>query len=632
MPADPASPQTRQNSGQPAQPATGTALCPHQGAQAPAGRRRAFLCLAILAAITALAAFYMLGAGSMLLSEPDEARCALIARHMVTSGDWLAPQLLDRPYFDKPPLYFWMLAASVRTFGQSEWALRLPSAIIGAVTVVLTGLLALQLFGRRAALIAGGTFAVSIAGLMAARVVRMDMLLALWITASLLCWVRASLPSRPAQGVPLPEPSGPGTKVSWSSCRLVTMAPCPSSPQPLFWYVMMYICMALGCLTKGPVAILLPVLIIVLYLALSRPIRDLPRGIWRLRPLTGMMIIAVTYGSWVAYMTWRYPQYPQEFFWRQNVDRFGGSGLDATAAWWVIPGAFLGGLMPWAAVAGLAAWDRRPRRGIPPAEKLLWIWGLAVLVFFTLSRARLPNYILPAFPSTFALMGGYLSATGERHRAQLRIGVIATFVIALAGVIAWAIVERQRFERPDLLRAAVRLGTLLALIAPTWLLWRRRPALALLPFFIAYVGFTVEFAYGPAQQYLASRCTKDLAAPLAPLDPATAGEIVMATEPRYGAMFYAPPGWRFRLVSTARLGSLVPVLATSDRPLYAILTGGGLLRSLQRDEIRGVRIRDRLTILQTRNSDALVRIAPAAGGGVPLRSPQSRRAENSQPR
>jgi len=369
--------------------------------------------------------------------------------------------------------------------------------------------------------------------------------------------------------------------------------------------------MALGCLTKGPVAVLLPGLVIGLYILLSRPLRDLPREVWRLRPLSGMAIVAAIYGSWVAYMTWRYPEYLYEFFWKQNLDRYGGSGLGATAPWWVIPGAFIGGLAPWTAIAAVAGWHRRPHYGIPPGENLLWIWGVAVLVFFALSKARMPNYVLPAFPPTFALIGGYLAAAGEHHKTLLRIGVVATLGIGVAGVIGYAVAEHYRFGGADYPRAAARLGMLLAASVATWLLGRRRPAVALAPFFVAYLAITVEFAFGPAQRYFASRCTKGLAGPLASLDPANVGQIVMATEPRYGAVFYAPPGYRFRLVGTAQLGQLLPKLKSSNRPYYAILTGGGLLRRLEEDEIRGLPLSRRLTILQRWGSDALVRIAPA---------------------
>ncbi len=548
-----------------------------QGAVGFLRRRGGLTGWSVVAALVGLTAFYMLGASTMVLSEPDEARCALIARHMVQSGDWLAPQLLDRPYFDKPPLYFWMLAGSVKAFGESEWALRLASAIVGAATVVLTGLLAGQFFGRGAGWIAGATLAVSVAGVMGAHVIRMDLLLAMWVTAALLCWSRGCLLERRGG-----------------------------------WYVLMYVCMAMGCLTKGPVAILLPGLIIGLYLLLSGGWRGIPGQIRRMRPVLGVLIIGVLYGSWVGYMTWRYPEYPREFFLKQNLDRMAGSGLDAAAPWYIIPGAFVGGLMPWSLLVGLASWDRRPRRGLPPAEKFLWIWGLTVLVFFTISKARMPNYVLPAFPSTFALLGGYLAGLTARHRAQLGFGLLGTLALAGAGAIGIVILEHERFDRVDMVRLAVRLAVLAALVAPTWLLWKRRLTLAVVPLIAAGGAFAIDIAYGPAREYFASRCSKELVRPLEALGSAAGGEVVVATVPRYGAVYYAPPGWRFRLVGKRQVNSLIPLLKGNERPLYAILTGGGLLPELQQDTVVGLRVSDRLTILQRLGEDALVRIDPAA--------------------
>lgn len=548
-----------------------------QGAVGFLRRRGGLTGWSVVAALVGLTAFYMLGASTMVLSEPDEARCALIARHMVQSGDWLAPQLLDRPYFDKPPLYFWMLAGSVKAFGESEWALRLASAIVGAATVVLTGLLAGQFFGRGAGWIAGATLAVSVAGVMGAHVIRMDLLLAMWVTAALLCWSRGCLLERRGG-----------------------------------WYVLMYVCMAMGCLTKGPVAILLPGLIIGLYLLLSVGWRGIPGQIRRMRPVLGVLIIGVLYGSWVGYMTWRYPEYPREFFLKQNLDRMAGSGLDAAAPWYIIPGAFVGGLMPWSLLVGLASWDRRPRRGLPPAEKFLWIWGLTVLVFFTISKARMPNYVLPAFPSTFALLGGYLAGLTARHRAQLGFGLLGTLALAGAGAIGIVILEHERFDRVDMVRLAVRLAVLAALVAPTWLLWKRRLTLAVVPLIAAGGAFAIDIAYGPAREYFASRCSKELVRPLEALGSAAGGEVVVATVPRYGAVYYAPPGWRFRLVGKRQVNSLIPLLKGNERPLYAILTGGGLLPELQQDTVVGLRVSDRLTILQRLGEDALVRIDPAA--------------------
>jgi 4-amino-4-deoxy-L-arabinose transferase-like glycosyltransferase len=372
----------------------------------------------------------------------------------------------------------------------------------------------------------------------------------------------------------------------------------------------MYLCLALGCLTKGPVAIALPGLIIVMYLLLSRPLRVIPRDILAMRPFLGALIILVLYGSWVAYMTHRYPEYPAEFFGRQNLDRFAGSGIAAIPRWMMLA-TFLGGLMPWVPLVGLAAWLRRPRWNMPAADKLLWIWGVTVLAVFTISKGRMPNYVLPAFPPTFALLGACLASPSDRLRRPLAIGLIATFAMLAVGLVAIAVVAHLQFDNATYLPLAISLALLAVLALPTWLFWKRtQPVLAIVPLLIATALAAAAFACGPAQAYCASRSTKTLAEPLAKLDPVAAGEVVIATEPRYGAIFYAPPGWRFRHVTMSGVGKLLPLLNDSAKPLYVILTGGGILRELQEDNIVGVHISDRLTILQRCDRDALIRIDP----------------------
>jgi 4-amino-4-deoxy-L-arabinose transferase-like glycosyltransferase len=545
----------------------------------------------------------MLGAATMSLVEPDEPRCALIARHMIQSGDYLAPQLLGEPYFDKPPLFFWMLVASIKTFGENEWALRLPPALIAAVTVVLTGLLAGQLFGRRAAWTAGATFAVSIIAIIAARVVRMDLLLVLWITAALLCWARAFLSPSPPDSTARLVPAS-------SADRAPPLPSLVPDPWPLAPVVLMYLCIALGCLTKGPVAIALPALIIGIYLLLSRPLRCIPRDILAMRPFLGLLIIVALYGSWIVYMTWRYPEYPAEFFGRQNLDRLAGSGMNASEPRWVILGTFVGGLMPWIPLVGLAAWLHRPRRNMPAAEKLLWIWGLTVLVVFTLSKGRMPNYVLPAFPPTFALLGACLAGAPDRLRRPLAINLAAAFALLTGTAIGAATAMQARAYQAGCPPLAVTLSILAVLALPTFLLWRRQPILGILPLLLAGALAGVAITGGPAQAYCASRSTRTLVEPLANLDSAAAGEIIMTTEARYGAIFYAPPGWRFRHMTLSEANDLLPLLNTTTKPLYAILTGGGILNWLQQDKVGGVHVSDRLTVLQRCGRDALVRIDP----------------------
>src|SRR6185312_7151178 len=96
--------------------------------------RRAWILLAILAAVT-----WFANLDVRKLQHPDEGRYAEIAREMVATGDYVTPRLNGIKYFEKPPLQYWLTAASFRAFELDEWTARLPSALSGFLTLVIVG-------------------------------------------------------------------------------------------------------------------------------------------------------------------------------------------------------------------------------------------------------------------------------------------------------------------------------------------------------------------------------------------------------------------------------------------------------------------------------------------------------------
>src|SRR5580658_6888706 len=100
-----------------------------------------------LPALTLLTFFLLLGSRPM--NEPDEGRYSEVAREMIETGDWLVPHFWYLPHLDKPPMTYWVVAVSLKTFGQSEWAARLPVALAGISGVWAAYLLGCALCGRR---------------------------------------------------------------------------------------------------------------------------------------------------------------------------------------------------------------------------------------------------------------------------------------------------------------------------------------------------------------------------------------------------------------------------------------------------------------------------------------------------
>src|ERR671939_1094138 len=107
--------------------------------------------MAILTAAVGLFLLYFFRLGATPLLDPDEPVYGQIAREMVRSGNWLTPHLAGRPWFDKPPLFYWASAAAMALLGPTELAARLPSALAAVLLMALVFAVGQRLFGRRAA-------------------------------------------------------------------------------------------------------------------------------------------------------------------------------------------------------------------------------------------------------------------------------------------------------------------------------------------------------------------------------------------------------------------------------------------------------------------------------------------------
>ena len=202
--------------------------------------RRSWIALAL---VFALAWFANLDVRK--LQHPDEGRYAEIAREMVASGDWVTPRLDGLKYFEKPPLQYWLTAASFKAFELDEWTARLPGAVAGFATVAVvagTGAaIASPAVGLYAALaLAGSVWLFGISHL-----VTLDALLAFWLTLSLCAFLRAQ----------------------------------HAAEAPMLarrWMLLAYAAAAGGVLTKGLVALLIPFATLIVY---SLATRD--RGPWK---------------------------------------------------------------------------------------------------------------------------------------------------------------------------------------------------------------------------------------------------------------------------------------------------------------------------------------------------------------
>ena len=313
------------------------------------------------------------------------------ARGMVETGDWLVPRYQGEPFFDKPALTYWLMAASFRGFGFSLGAGRVVSALAALASVVATAWLGRLLLGRRPALYGALALGTTLLVLSFGRVAMSDMLLTLWCTLAV------------AIGVTTTDEKGA------TPARMAALGAT----------------LGLGFLTKGPVALVLAGFGLAL-LALRGHAGRRPHV--NARGLAAAAIVFATFGlGWFAAVAWRLGAGPLEYFFlRENLERFAGETYDADRSPLFYVWTYFAAGLPWSLLFPLAA-VRGARRA---SFLLLWMGLMAVPL--SLSRGKIDYYLLPLLPAASLVIGSHLAAEWDRtDREWARAALIAFAVIAL---------------------------------------------------------------------------------------------------------------------------------------------------------------------------------------------------------
>jgi 4-amino-4-deoxy-L-arabinose transferase-like glycosyltransferase len=362
------------------------------------------LLLGLLLSLTAV--LFFAGLGRLPLLEPDEGRNAEVGREMLVSGDWITPHFNSFACLDKPATLFWMVATSMKIFGVSEGAARLPSALMGLATVLLVWFLARRMFGAGAALRAGLVFAVSPLALALAREVIFDMTLTFFITLAMVAfWLAEERDFSRA----------------WIGALL-------------------FAAMGVAVITKGFVGILIPLVSIGIYQAGRGRWRDFRRLGWGWGPLVFFAVAL----PWFIAVSMRNPDFPRYAFWNESLKRFiTGAARRGGGFLYYLP-VFLGGFFPWSFFLLMAGWNRlrrwrelRQEAGRP--FLFLLSWAAWVFVFFTVSHSKLPTYFLPAVVPLSIVMGRVWQEVGQDSPAHPPDWLTAGFALLLGlGVVAAA--------------------------------------------------------------------------------------------------------------------------------------------------------------------------------------------------
>ena len=371
-------------------------------------------------------ALLVLGAG-LGLRDPwpaDEPRFALVAKHMVESGDWLFPHRGTELYADKPPLFMWLQAAAYTVIGNWRVAFLLPSLLAALGTLWCVVDLGRRLWTPRVGLYAGYAVLFALQFSYQAKKAQIDPLVTFWITLGNYGLLRYFLATRHD-----PEPQ-------WR------------------WWMLGWFAAGLGTITKGVGVIALLMVLPGMFAAwrgwhaARAPLRD-----WR--TWSGPLSFLLAVSLWLVPMVLTvaastdpaYHAYLDDILFKQTGKRYAQSWDHPQPAWYFLEVTLLMWLpamlaLPWA----LPAWWRRLRRR--DARYLLPLaWWVLVLVFFSIPGGKRDVYVMPALPMACLALAPLLPGIVRKRSAQwLALGFSALLALLVLGAGIAMLVSDPHFE------------------------------------------------------------------------------------------------------------------------------------------------------------------------------------------
>jgi len=354
--------------------------------------------------------------GAYPLLEPDEGRNAEVAREMARGGDWVLPHMNGLPYLDKPAPYFAAVALSLKAFGENETAARLPTVLFTLLTALVVWRLGRRM--DRGDRRTGGPGRPGTGEIAAVALLTMPLVLAfsrvVIFDAMLMLMEAITLYGAWRAFEDVGEETGGRNR----------------------WAASAWAAMGIGAVTKGPVAIIVPLLIVLAFaLTAGLPLR-------RFFALRAWPWLFVTGLPWFIAVTLRRPDFPHYAFIYESLERVGTTTHGRAAPWWFFLAVAPAAAFPWTvpAMAGLRDAMRGWRARRAPASRAALfaaVWALVPLVFFSLSQSKLSHYYLPALPGV-ALGAALVLARGGTQGRPSRIATVsaALFVLIAVAVLA----------------------------------------------------------------------------------------------------------------------------------------------------------------------------------------------------
>jgi 4-amino-4-deoxy-L-arabinose transferase-like glycosyltransferase len=313
---------------------------------------------------------------------PDEPRYAWIARDMAETGDWVTPRLYGKPWFEKPPLLYWGSAIFFKLFGSSapEVAARLPSAISALLATLALAWLAWRTYGEECARWLLLLLPTSVGMIGFSHGAATDMPFASMLATAMVCGAVVLGLVETTENTPI----------------------LPRTP----WLALIFFGLFLGLavLAKGPAAVILCGGAVFLWAIFTERWRDA----FRLLHPTAMASFCLTALPWYILCARRNPDFFRIFIIEHNFKRYLTPEFQHVQPFWFYVPVLLVAFLPWsflvviASASGIRELCRN--RQINALTCLILCWSSFCFVFFSISRSKLPGYVLPAVPAIALLV------------------------------------------------------------------------------------------------------------------------------------------------------------------------------------------------------------------------------------
>ncbi|QTF09713.1 lipid IV(A) 4-amino-4-deoxy-L-arabinosyltransferase [Brenneria izadpanahii] len=381
---------------------------------------KGFLLLALLIL------YYLVPLEFRSLWQPDETRYAEISREMLQNGNWVTPRFFDLRYFEKPVAGYWINNVGQWLFGHNNFAVRIGSVFSTILSALLVYWLGRRVYADRAvALTAVVMMLTSLLVYGVGTYSVLDPMLLLWLTAAMCSyWFAAG-----AAGV----------------------------KQRVAGYLLLGLACGMGFMTKGFLALAVPVLVIA------------PWAIWRRRfrellvygPLA-VLSAALLSAPWALAVHLQQPDFWRYFFWVEHIQRFAESDAQHKAPFWYYLPVLLVGALPWLALLPGALYQGWRQRADSPGGLYLFCWTIVPFLFFSIAKGKLPTYILPCFAPLAILMARHGLMLARKASNILKINAWINLLFGCVGMAAllaalapWGIGGRSLYRQHEMIPLAL---------------------------------------------------------------------------------------------------------------------------------------------------------------------------------